>query len=138
MSGFMVDNSVWGRYQRYPSVRLAVDQLDDVIYTCTPQRVEFFYSARCVDDLARLVEFLDRVGVYLKPESGLDDTCMEIQTALAKAGKLRAVGPIDVMIAAYAITNRMTVLHYDSDFDDHLGSAVPELRQQWVVPRGSL
>ena len=138
MAGYIIDNSVWSRIKHHPAVGHAIEGLDDVIYTCTPQRLEFLYSARSATDHARMVAFLDRVGVYLEPPPGLDALCVQIQSALAAQGKLRAVGPIDVMIAAHALANRLTVVHYDSDFADHLGKAVPGFRQQWVVAPGSL
>ncbi|MEQ1737888.1 MAG: hypothetical protein ABL886_15955 [Rhodoglobus sp.] len=39
---------------------------------------------------------------------------------------------MDTLIAAYAIKNDATLLHYDRDFD-HIGTVVPELRHQWII-----
>ncbi|UKJ62797.1 PIN domain-containing protein [Cellulosimicrobium cellulans] len=137
MAGYIVDNSVWGRI-KVPEVRQAVEGLTDVIYTVTPQRLEFLYSAASQEDFDRQQQFLDAVGVYLEPADDLNDTCEDIQRALATHGKLRSVGPVDVMIAAYAYRHRLTVLHYDSDFSDHIAASIQGFQQEWVVPRGSL
>jgi predicted nucleic acid-binding protein len=138
MAGYIVDQSAWGRRDGSEAVREVIDSLDNVIYTCLPQRLEFFFSARDQAEHTSMIEYLDSVGVLLEPISELVEISEQIQSALAARGKLRSVGPIDVMIAAYAIAYRLTVLHYDSDFDDHLGAAIPEFRQRWVVPRGSI
>jgi predicted nucleic acid-binding protein len=48
----------------------------------------------------------------------------------------RAVGFPDLLIAAVAGRERVTVLHYDSDFD--LIARVTGQPVQWVVPRGTV
>jgi predicted nucleic acid-binding protein len=49
---------------------------------------------------------------------------------------MRAVGLPDLLIAAVAEREGVTVLHYDSDYD-HI-AAVTGQRIQWVLPRGGL
>lgn len=81
----------------------------------------------------------DRSAAYshapLVDEIGV--TALELQASLARAGKLRAAGPIDPVIAATAVTHGLTILHYDSDFEI-LAMADARLAHQWVVPRGSV
>ena len=137
MAGYIIDNSAWARIT-IPAVKKTIESLTDVIYTVTPQRLEFLYSATTPADLAMRQEFLDAVGVYLEPEDRFNEVCEDIQAALAVHGKLRSVGVIDVMIAAHALMNRLTVVHYDSDYPDHIATAVPELQHQWVAPRGTI
>ena len=62
---------------------------------------------------------------------------LKIQNALWVAGRVRAAGTIDTLIAAYALANDATVLHFDSDFD-HIATVIPAFRHQWIVPRGSI
>ncbi|MEO8095927.1 MAG: hypothetical protein ABI632_13485, partial [Pseudolysinimonas sp.] len=59
------------------------------------------------------------------------------QSGLWGSGLLRAAGAVDTLIAAYAIKNDVTLLHYDRDFE-HIASVTPALKHQWIVPRGSL
>ena len=52
------------------------------------------------------------------------------------AGSVRAVGFPDLLIAAVAERERVTLLHYDSDYD--LIAQVTGQPMQWVVPRGTV
>lgn len=139
MAGYIVDNSVWGRIDHNKSVENALwtAASSGVIYSCTPQRLEFLYSGQGASGFTERQDFLNRVSVKLVDEPAVAERAEEIQYALAQKGKLRAVGAFDILIAAYAYVQRATVLHYDSDFD-HLTEAVPDLQTQWVVPRGSV
>jgi predicted nucleic acid-binding protein len=61
---------------------------------------------------------------------------LEVQGALWRGGQVRVVGFPDLLIAAVAERERVTVLHYDSDYEliaDVTGQPV-----QWVVPRGTI
>jgi predicted nucleic acid-binding protein len=49
---------------------------------------------------------------------------------------IEAVGFPDLLIAAVAERERVTVLHYDSDYD--LIAGVTGQPMQWVVPRGTV
>ena len=49
---------------------------------------------------------------------------------------MRTVPLPDLLVAAVAERHRLTVLHYDGDFD--LISALTNQPTEWVVPRGSL
>jgi predicted nucleic acid-binding protein len=60
---------------------------------------------------------------------------IDVQGLLAGRGRHRLPIP-DLIIAAAAESARMTVLHYDADFDAI--AAVTGQDVKWVVPRGSL
>jgi len=79
-------------------------------------------------------------GVQQMPRVPLDEECvrraLEVQALLAKRSQHRAVPLPDLLIAACAERARLTVLHYDADFDriaKLTGQSV-----QWVVPRGNV
>ena len=59
---------------------------------------------------------------------------LDVQAALWRAGQVRAVGFPDLLIAAVAERERVTVLHYDSDYE--LITQVTGQSVAWVVPRG--
>lgn len=59
-----------------------------------------------------------------------------MQAALWRAGRVRAVGFPDLLIAAVAEREQVTILHYDSDYD--LVAEVTSQPMQWVVPRGTV
>lgn len=59
-----------------------------------------------------------------------------VQALLVERGQHRAVSVPDLLIAATAEVERMTVLHYDADFD--LIAEVTGQSCEWIVPRGTL
>ena len=61
---------------------------------------------------------------------------LDIQASLWRSGRMRAAGLPDLLIAAVAERERVTVLHYDSDYD--LITQVTGQPTQWVVPRGTV
>jgi predicted nucleic acid-binding protein len=61
---------------------------------------------------------------------------LAVQAALWRGGQIRAVGFPDLVIAAVAERERVTILHYDSDYD--LIAQVTGQPTQWVVPRGTV
>jgi predicted nucleic acid-binding protein len=61
---------------------------------------------------------------------------VEVQGLLARTGRHRGVPPTDLVIAAIAEHNGLTVLHYDADYD--LIAEVTGQPVEWVVPRGSV
>ncbi|MGH3274312.1 MAG: hypothetical protein ACRDNZ_08305 [Streptosporangiaceae bacterium] len=62
---------------------------------------------------------------------------LDIQNAIFHGGLVRAVGATDTVIAAYAVANDATVIHYDGDFE-HVAHVWPAFRHAWIAPRGSL
>ena len=61
---------------------------------------------------------------------------LEVQAALWRGGQVRAVGFPDLLIAAVAERERVTVLHYDGGYD--LIAQVTGQPMAWVVPRGTV
>jgi predicted nucleic acid-binding protein len=61
---------------------------------------------------------------------------LDVQGALWRAGQVRAVGFPDLLIAAVAERERVTILHYDGDYD--LIAQTTSQPVQWVVPRGTV
>jgi predicted nucleic acid-binding protein len=61
---------------------------------------------------------------------------LQVQAALWRGGQIRAVGFPDLLVAAVAERERLTLLHYDSDYD--LIARVTGQPTQWVVPRGTI
>lgn len=61
---------------------------------------------------------------------------LDVQATLWPGGRIRAVGLPDLLIAAVAERERVTVLHYDGDYE--LIAQVTSQPVQWVVPRGTV
>jgi predicted nucleic acid-binding protein len=61
---------------------------------------------------------------------------LEVQGVLWRTGHVRAVGFPDLLIAAVAERENVTLLHYDADYD--LIAQVTRQLMRWVVPRGTV
>jgi len=61
---------------------------------------------------------------------------LDVQAVLWHTGRVRAVGFPDLLIAAVAERELVTLLHYNSDYD--LVAEVTSQPMQWVVPRGTV
>jgi predicted nucleic acid-binding protein len=61
---------------------------------------------------------------------------LDVQAALWRSGRMRAVGFPNLLIAAIAERERVTLLHYDSDYD--LIAQITGQPTRWVVPRGTV
>jgi predicted nucleic acid-binding protein len=60
----------------------------------------------------------------------------EVQAEFVRRGQHRAVSIPDLLVAAVAEVERMSVLHYDADFE--LVAGITGQPAEWVVPRGSV
>lgn len=60
----------------------------------------------------------------------------DVQAELWRSGRMRAVGFPDLLVAAVAEREQVTLLHYDGDYD--LIAAVTRQPAQWVVPPGTV
>jgi predicted nucleic acid-binding protein len=133
-SVFLVDTSVFTRVRR-PAVATALEPLlaFDLRYSAfTGLELRFSASnAKEWDQFARVLSAFTR-----ETPLGIDfDRADDVQRQLAGKG-LKGRKPADLIIAAQAERLRLTVLHYDFDFE--LISVVTDQPHEWVVPRGSI
>lgn len=137
---FLIDNSVWARLSTDAPVVSALKSVVDLtrpdnVLVCPPIVVEAGFSTRTGSDHSLLMAQLAAFPPCA--EHPTTDEAMLIQNRLWNGGLLRAVGTMDTLIAAFAIKNEATLLHYDRDFE-HVAAVMPTFRHQWIVPRGSL
>ena len=131
--GYLIDNSILQKLARSPAIlrRFAEITNRHPIYSCPPQVLEYCWSARNPAEYAELrqdMELYTPAAIH-PPQS----VVLDIQQALWNAGMMRGAGNDDVLIAAYAVVNGLTILTADHDFG-HLQRALPEgmLRQEFV------
>ncbi len=133
---YLVDSSAWARAGHAPvAARLADLAAAGVLACATPQVLEIMYSARNAAEWDQTEHAL-RAFTFLEASKQSDELAQSLQEALMRAGKLRSVGPMDLLIAGLARAHGATVVHYDSDYD-HVASVDPEFRHEWIVPRGT-
>jgi predicted nucleic acid-binding protein len=134
---YLVDKSALARLQR-PSVAARLEPLLEagVVATCAVVELEVGFSARSARDYAETMR--DRaVGYLMLP---MDDwvwqRALDVQARLAAEGQMRSVPIPDLLIAATAERHRVTVLHYDEDYERI--AAITGQPTEWVVARGSV
>ena len=131
---FLLDTSVLTRL-RSPSVASRLEELDKHGLARTSMTdLEIGFSARNDaehDNLLGALEAFRRVNV----EAHHFDLARRVQRSLAAAG-LRGRKIPDLLIAAVAESESLTVLHYDTDFN-HIESVTGQ-PTEWIVQRGSI
>jgi len=136
-ASWLIDKSVLARLSD-PEVRQVVLPRLQAgrVGVSTATELEVGFSARSVDDFVATREsVLDHLLlISLTPRA--EQRARDIQVHLVQRGQHRAVSIPDLLVAAIAEVERLTVLHYDADFD--LVAAVTGQSTEWVVPRGSV
>lgn len=135
MTYYLIDNSVWARLESGdPAIVERMGEIEcspsDLVVTCPPQVLELCHSARTSAEHER---YREKASLGFELERTPDESLvLSIQSALWNAGLVRAAGPLDILIAAYAILNDVTVLSADHDFT-HIAS-VTELQHEYIAP----
>lgn len=133
----LADTSVWARKDK-PGVAWFVDAVEDgLIAVCDQVVMELLWSARDVVDF-RSTE------AALMACPWLDVTAADWSEARRVFGELAARGPLhhravkipDLLIAAVAARNGVTIVHYDSDYETI--ASVTGQPTRWAAPRGSI
>jgi len=132
---YLADKSALARLG-HPRVtdRLGPLLIDGLVATCPIIDLEVLYSARSVTDYEDMLAERRALPSYPIVET-VTDRALDVQHDLARRGRHRIPLP-DLLIAAVAEINDLTVMHYDADYD-----RIAEVTQQpveWVRPRGSI
>jgi len=139
---WLLDNSAWARLHlatltEARRAEIAGRFTTGRLHTSLPFLLEAGVSARDAADWAQLARDLDAL-----PEAPIDAVverrAREAQQDLARVGLHRAIPPVDILLAAVAERHRLTLLHYDHDFDRLQGHTGLELAGEWLAPAGSL
>ena len=118
-----------------PSIVRRIKELDsDGLARTTMTDLEIGFSARNTDEWDRLIVAL---GAFrrLDVQAHHFERALQIQRKLTAKG-LKGRKVPDLLIAAVAEAESLTVLHYDADFD-HIASATGQ-PTKWIVERGSI
>jgi len=135
---YLIDKSALARVARQPTVRAALEHLDDhgVLATSAVIDLEIGYGARNLADFESVAA--DRAILYqeLPLTRVITDRARQVQRELVRAGQHRGPGVPDLLIAATAEVYGATVVHYDRDFDTI--AAITRQAVEWIVPAGSV
>lgn len=132
---YLVDKSALARWTK-PGVRAVLKPLHEryLLAVCQPTEYEMVHSARDGSEATRISTWL-RAFDYVHSTDGTFTRALEVQRHALNAGFHRALSLADLLIAATAELNRLTVLHYDGDFD--MIASLTGQPSEWVAPPGS-
>ncbi len=132
---WLADKSALARLAQQPVAdRLEPMLINGLVATTPIIDLEILYSARSLADYESILLERRALPSYPLTEKATD-RAIEFQHRLARLGRHRIPLP-DLLIAAVAELNDLTVIHYDADYD-----RIAEVTHQpceWVVPRGSI
>lgn len=132
MTTYLVDNSIWQQAGRSARIAQRLRDLSPIhlIITCPPQVLEYCHSARSPEEHEELREDMDELlPAWVHPEH---DVAIDIQRRLWESGRVRAAGPVDCLIAAYALANDAVILNSDRDFGHIEAATEGAVRQEYV------
>jgi predicted nucleic acid-binding protein len=107
-----------------------------LVGTCPPLDFEALFSARNPQDYEQIRADRQSAYEYLPVLDEHWQQAMRVQRSLAGLSRHRSVGLTDLLVAAVAEQHRLTVLHYDSDYDTI--SEFTGVQALWVTEPGDI
>jgi predicted nucleic acid-binding protein len=137
VASYLADTSALAR-MRHPAVAAVLVPLTEagLVGTCGVIEFELGWATRSGEEFDQLRADRDAGYEWLATHDEDWRRALQVQARLWSGGRMRAVGLPDLLVAAVAERERVTVLHYDGDYD--LIAAVTGQPTQWVVPRGTV
>ncbi|XUL94159.1 PIN domain nuclease [Streptomyces galilaeus] len=136
-AAYLIDTSALVRILKRPARALWEKPLEEgLIARCPLTEVEFLYSAKNAEDRAALVDDLDALFCWTPLHDRAVTRAWDVQRELAEKGLHQSAGAVDLLVAATAELQGLTMLHYDTDFETI--ASVTGQPTQWLVPAGSL
>ncbi|KOG28648.1 MULTISPECIES: PIN domain nuclease [Streptomyces] len=116
---FLIDTSALARFLRGDAEQYGWDQAAaaGLIATCPITELEFFYSARSAADRAQGIEDLRLLLGWVPVDDRAYSRARQVQEALTERGQHRSAGAVDLVVAATAELQGLTLLHRDRDFE---------------------
>ncbi|MEU6240440.1 PIN domain nuclease [Streptomyces sp. NPDC047024] len=134
---FLIDTSALVRIIRQPALSRWVKPLEEgLVARCPVTEIEFLYSAKNAGHRERLVADLDALFGWTPLDDRAVTRAWAVQEELTAKGQHRSAGAVDLLVAATAELQGLTVLHYDNDFETI--ASVTGQPTQWLMPPGTL
>jgi predicted nucleic acid-binding protein len=132
---FLADTSALARL-RHPAVDKRLSPLIEagLVATCGVVELEVLGTARTRREYDAVAATRAAAYEWLPCNDAEWKRALDVQQELVRRGRLRGVKLPDLLVAATAERNDVTVLHYDHDFD--LIADVTGQNVEWIVPRG--
>ncbi|MFD9865582.1 PIN domain nuclease [Streptomyces alboflavus] len=131
---FLIDTSALARFMHSEAEQYGWDQAAaaGLIATCPITELEFFFSARSVEDRARGIDDMRMIFSWVPVDDRAYSRAWQVQEALTERGQHRSAGAVDLLVAATAELQGLTLLHRDRDFD--CIAAITGQALQWYGP----
>jgi predicted nucleic acid-binding protein len=137
VASYLADTSALARL-RHAAVAEVLSPLIEagLVATCGVIEFELTWATRTSTEFDELRADRDAGYEWLATHDEDWRRALEVQAALWRAGRMRSVGLPDLLVAAVAERERVTILHYDADYD--LIAQVTGQLVRWVVPCGTV
>ena len=134
---YRADTSALARLH-HPEVAAVLAPLIEsgVVATCGVIECELGWATRSSAEFDRVRADRDAGYEWLATHDEDWRHAFDVQAALRRGGRTRAVGLPDLPIAALAEREGVTVLHYDGDYE--MIAQVTGQPMRWVVSRGTI
>ncbi|MDH6215211.1 PIN domain nuclease [Streptomyces pseudovenezuelae] len=131
---FLIDTSALARFMRGDAEQYGWDQAAaaGLIATCPITELEFFYSARSAEDRSQGIDDMRLLFAWVPVDDRAYNRAWEVQDVLTERGQHRSAGAVDLVVAATAELQGLTLLHRDRDFE--CIAAVTGQAVQWYGP----
>ncbi len=137
VTDYLADKSALARLHLEPVRRELAPLIDNGhVRVCAATELELLFSARNGADYERVRDQMSAAFPWTPIRENVWARALEVQHALAQRGQHRAASISDLVIAATAEADGLSVLHYDRDFDTI--AAVTGQPTRWVVPAGTV
>jgi predicted nucleic acid-binding protein len=134
---YLADTSALARLRRRPVAAVLGPMVEaGLVATCGVIEFELGWATRSGEEFDELRADRDAGYEWLPTHDEDWRRALDVQGTLWRRGQVRAVGFPDLLIAAVAERERVTVLHYDSDYE--LIARVTGQPMAWIVPRGDV
>ena len=131
---YLIDTSALARMLRGDAEQYGWDQAAaaGLIAACPITELEFFYSARSPADRTQGIEDMRLLFGWVPVDDRAYDRAWRVQEILSQRGQHRSAGAVDLVVAATAELQGLTLLHRDRDFE--FIAAVTGQALQWYGP----
>ncbi|MEU4771257.1 PIN domain nuclease [Micromonospora sp. NPDC023644] len=138
LADYLVDTSALVRLLRDPDTQARWEQplTAGLLAVCPLVELEFLYSARSQADRRWLGDRLRTAFSWVGMPDRIYERATEIQDELTARGTHRSAGAVDLLIAATAEYQGLSLLHYDRDFDQIAEVTGQPVR--WLAPAGTI
>ena len=137
VASYLADTSALGRLRHQPVAEVLGPLIEaGLVATCGVIEIELGWATRTTAEFDQLRADRDTGYEWLATHDEDWRRALDVQGTLWRRGQVRAVGFPGLLVAAVAERERVTVLHYDADYD--LIAHVTGQPMRWVVPRATI